>query len=223
MTIPSGAELESGQDGVQAARTEWRMRQILAAAAQLMVRDGFHRVSMQSIADEAEMSVGLIYRYFGGKQEILLGVIVDVLDSFANRIPRAMDEAGDDPIYRIAAGFRAYCEIIDEHREAALLTYRDGKTLDREGREQIMNLELKTSQPLSDAVDTAVAEGLLIDVNVDLFTYNLMIFAQMWSLKYWHFKSRYTLDEYVKSQTALILRASIDPRRRRKYQDLLTP
>lgn len=176
---------------------------------------------MQSIADEAEMSVGLIYRYFGGKQEILLGVIVDVLDSFANRIPRAMDDAGEDPIHRIAAGFRAYCEIIDEHREAALLTYRDGKTLDQQGREQIKNLELKTSQPLRDAVEAAVDQGLLTDIDVDLFTYDLMIFAQMWSLKYWHFKSRYTLDDYIKNQTALALRSSIDPRRRRKYQDLL--
>ncbi len=221
MSIPSGTELESGPDAVQAARAEWRMRQILGAAAQLMVRDGFHRVSMQSIADEAEMSVGLIYRYFAGKQEILLGVIVDVLDSFANRIPRAMDDAGDDPIRRIAAGFRAYCEIIDDHREAALLTYRDGKTLEQAGREQIMDLELKTSQPLREAVETAVDQGLLTDVNVELFTYDLMIFAQMWSLKYWHFKSRYTLDEYIKSQTSLALRSSIDPRRRRKYQDLL--
>ncbi|PRZ29502.1 TetR family transcriptional regulator [Antricoccus suffuscus] len=221
MTIPAGAELESGPDAVQAARAEWRMRQILGAAAKLMVRDGFHRVSMQSIADEAEMSVGLIYRYFAGKQEILLGVIVDVLDSFADRIPRAMDDVGDDPIRRIAAGFRAYCEIIDENRAAALLTYRDGKTLEQSGREQIMTLEFKTSKPLRDAVETAVDQGLLTEVNVDLFTYDLMIFAQMWSLKYWHFKSRYTLDEYVTGQTALVLRSSLDPRRRRKYQDLL--
>jgi len=222
VTISDGSDVELGPDGVQAARTEWRMHQILAAAAKLMVRDGFHRVSMQSIADEAQMSVGLIYRYFAGKQEILLGVIVDVLNSFADRIPQSMQTAGDDPIHRIAAGFRAYCEIIDENREAALLAYRDGKTLDRSGREQTMNLEFKTSQPLREAVTDAVAQGLLVDVDVDLFTYNLLILAQMWSLKYWHFKSRFSLDEYIKRQSAFVLRSSIDPHRRRKYQDLLT-
>ena len=112
MNQPERAEIDDSAEAAQAARSEWRMRQILRAAAQLMVRDGFHGVSMQSIADEAEMSVGLIYRYFGGKQDVLLGVIVDVLDSFANRIPQAMDDVGSDPVLRITAGFRAYCEII---------------------------------------------------------------------------------------------------------------
>lgn len=197
------------------------MRQILRAAAQLMVRDGFHGVSMQSIADEAEMSVGLIYRYFGGKQDVLLGVIVDVLDSFADRIPQAMDDVGSDPVLRITAGFRAYCEIIDEHRQAAVLTYREGKTLSDEGRERIKLLELKTGDPIRNAVAEAIDQGLIVDVDVDLFTYDLMIFAQMWALKHWHFRTVYTLDEYIKRQTTIALRASLDPRRKKKYLESL--
>ena len=115
---------------VQTPRAERRSAQLLTAAARLMERDGSQSVSMQAVAHEAGVSVGLIYRYFGSKDELLLRVIVDVLDSFAERVPAKVAAAGDDPVRGLAAAFRAYCEVIDEHRHAAVLTYRETKSLD---------------------------------------------------------------------------------------------
>ncbi len=53
-----------------------------------MEREGSHAVSMQALAAEAGVSVGLIYRYVGGKDDILLAVIVNVLDDL---VPVAVD------------------------------------------------------------------------------------------------------------------------------------
>ena len=52
-----------------------------------MAKDGSQAVSMQAVAAEAGVSVGLIYRYFGGKDDLLLAVILDVLDAFADARP----------------------------------------------------------------------------------------------------------------------------------------
>ena len=62
-----------------------------------MIRTGYHEMSMQAVAEDAGMSVGLIYQYFGGKQEVLRAVIVDILDAFRAEVPAAMSAAGDDP------------------------------------------------------------------------------------------------------------------------------
>src|SRR5438093_5052777 len=121
-------------EAAQRARTEQRTAQLLDAAARLMERDGTNAVSMQAVAAEAGVSVGLIYRYFGGKDDLLLAVIVGVLDSFARHVPPAIEAAGEDPVLRLAAAFRSYCEVIDEHRHAAVLTYRETKSLDETGR-----------------------------------------------------------------------------------------
>ena len=102
-----------------------------------------------------------------------------------------------------------------------MLTYREGKTLSDEGRERIKLLELKTGDPIRNAVAEAIDQGLIVDVDVDLFTYDLMILAQMWALKHWHFRTVYTLDEYIKRQTTIALRASLDPRRKKKYLESL--
>lgn len=51
-------------------RAEKQRQRILAAARRCFVERGFHAASMATIADTAEMSQGLIYRYFESKNAI---------------------------------------------------------------------------------------------------------------------------------------------------------
>jgi AcrR family transcriptional regulator len=217
--IPPGAQ--SPDEAARAVRTEWRSRQLLSAAARLMERDGFHGVSMQALADEASVSVGLIYRYFGSKDDLLLAVIVNVLDAFAARVPPAVEAAGDDPVERTAAAFRAYCEVINEHRHAAVLTYRESRALSSEGRNKIKELEIQTSEPLRLALSEGVRRGLLVALDVDLVAHSLLMMAHGWALKGWYLKQTLQFEDYVVKQTAFVLSAVIEPRRRRHYQHLL--
>lgn len=57
------------------ARVEAQRERILVAAQKCFVERGFHGASMANIADTAGMSAGLIYRYFAGKNEIILAIV----------------------------------------------------------------------------------------------------------------------------------------------------
>lgn len=203
------------------ARAEHRSAQLLEAAARLMERDGSHAVSMQAVASEAGVSVGLIYRYFGGKDDLLLAVIVGVLDSFAAQVPAAVEAAGDDPVHRLAAAFRTYCEIIDQRRHAAVLTYRETKSLDENGRARIMELEVQTSEPLREALRDGVDAGLFDVPDIELAAYDLLLLAHAWALKHWYFERSQSLDSYVQRQLALMLKAILEPKHRKRYTELL--
>lgn len=206
------------------ARARHRSRQLLLAAARLMERNGSQTVSMQALAEEAGVSVGLIYRYFGGKEDVLLAVILDVLHAFATRVPAAIEAAGADPVQRLAAAFRCYCEVVDQHRHAAVLTYRETKSLGAAGRERIKSLEVETSEPLRATIREGVQAGLLRPVDVDLLAHNLLMAAHGWALKHWFLEQRaLDLESYIAKQTALTLNAAVEPRRRRRYQHLLDP
>jgi len=52
-----------------------RKQQILDAAANCFARNGFHRTSMQDIVKEAGLSAGLIYRYFTGKDDMIVAIV----------------------------------------------------------------------------------------------------------------------------------------------------
>ena len=211
------------QDVARRALAEQRSRQLLDAAARLMEREGSEAVSMQALAAEAGVSVGLIYRYFGSKTDILLAVITQVLDAFAAQVPASIAEAGEDPVRRLAAAFAAYCRVIDEYRHAAVLTYRESKSLDAADRERIKRLEVETSQPLRDTVRAGVESGALRAADPDLVAYNLLLLAHAWALKHWYFEQTKTLESYIRAQLALALSAVVTPAQKRRYADLLAP
>jgi AcrR family transcriptional regulator len=214
-------DLTDADEAARQARTEKRREQLLTAAARLMERDGSEAVSMQAVAAEAQVSVGLIYSYFGGKNDLLLAVIVHVLERFEAEVPRAIAAAGEDPVQRLAAAFRAYCEVIDQHRHAAVLTYRESKSLTAEGRRKIKQLEVATSEPLRRALTDGIAAEIFEPVDTDLVAYNLLLLAHAWALKQWYFQRTLTLDTYIRKQTALTLAALIAPRNRGKYAALI--
>lgn len=192
-------------EAARQARARARSEQLLGAAARLMAREGSGAVSMQALAAEAGVSVGLIYRYFGGKDEVLLAVICDVLDAFAEAVPAAIKEAGPDPVRRLAAAFRAYCEVIDAHRHAAVLTYREGKHLSEAGLEKIKRREVETSEPLRAVLREGIGAGAFAGADVDLVTHNLLLLAHGWALKHWYLERTLTFDDYVSRQTSLLL------------------
>ncbi|GAB93044.1 TetR/AcrR family transcriptional regulator [Gordonia rhizosphera] len=204
-------------EAVRAARTSSRRRQLLDAAVAVMGRTGFHQMSMQALADEAQVSVGLFYKYFGSKEDILLAAIVDILEAFRDQLQPAMDLAGDDPVLQLIAGFRQYTSIVEENRDAVVLTYRESRTLDAEGREKIKELEVETAAPMRDAITAGIEAGLMNDVDVDLVVFDLMMLAHGWALKHWHFAPEYALDHYISAQLRFALPTLVIPEKLDKY------
>ena len=56
-------------------RAEAQRERILCAAQQCFIDHGFHAASMASIAATAQMSAGLMYRYFASKSAIVLAIV----------------------------------------------------------------------------------------------------------------------------------------------------
>jgi AcrR family transcriptional regulator len=187
------------------ARVRRRRRQILAAATHLMQQSGFHAISMQSVADEARISVGLIYQYFGNKEDLLRGVVVDILEDFRDQIPQALALAGEDPVERLKTAFRTCCLVVDAKRAAVNLTYRESKTLPPDGLAQIKVLELETAEPIRQVYRDGVAAGVFLDIDARLVAHNMLLTAHGWALKYWNFSGWLTLDEFIDQELALLL------------------
>jgi AcrR family transcriptional regulator len=57
------------------ARVEAQRERILCAAEKCFIEHGFHAASMANIAETAQMSAGLMYRYFENKSAIVLAIV----------------------------------------------------------------------------------------------------------------------------------------------------
>ena len=224
-TQDTGPGREPGlRQEIRDVRSRWRTRQVLDAAVRLMNGGSFEAVSMQALAREAGVSVGLIYSYFGGKQDVVVAVVLDVIEQLRTLTASAMDAAGADPVHRLAAGFGAYCEVLDTHRHAGLLTYRQSGELGPDARNRLKAGELPTLAPLREAAGAAEAAGLLVPgADLDLLVFDLMILAHGWALKHWHFPEHLDVHGYVAAQTAAMLRSVLAPQQHAAYRQLLEP
>ena len=199
-----------------AALVERRRRQVVAAAIALFGKRGYHASTIRDIASAAGVSVGLIYQYFGDKEDVLYLAIVDVLDSYRRRIP-VVTAGISDPLERLRAAVHAYCSVIDANVDATVLAYRETKSLRKARRNVIKQKEADTNALLARYVDDCIAAGLFDKrLDVALFVYQIVMFAHAWALKAWHFRPRMNVDEYVARGLDLILNPLLGVSRPRK-------
>lgn len=112
------AVLGSGADHKAATRAEAQRSRILRAAQQCFVEKGFHAASMAAIAQAADMSAGLIYRYFKSKNEIILAIIDHQLELARARIGEL--HGAEDLAAGITRAFQAASEGDDKVISAPL-------------------------------------------------------------------------------------------------------
>lgn len=79
---------------ITADRRAARRAQIVAAATRCFSRDGFHQTSMPDIAAEAGLSVGASYRYFAGKDEVVLEIARQAFGTMFGPLVNLLEQDG---------------------------------------------------------------------------------------------------------------------------------
>jgi AcrR family transcriptional regulator len=181
-----------------------RREQIVRAAIKLFSEQGYYSTTIQHIAREAGISVGLIYQYFRDKDDVLFLTLKLVLDTYEKEIPAAL-EGVDQPLERLCVAIGAYCRVVDKLREATVLTYRSTKSLRADRRIFIKDGELRTNRLLATCLRACIADGHIRPVDDQLLVYQYVLFAHAWALKQWALRKRYSLDEYIEEGVKLLV------------------
>jgi AcrR family transcriptional regulator len=110
-----------------------RRLQLLRAAQDVFVAQGFHAAAMDDIADRAGVSKPVLYQHFPGKRELYLALLEQQVDGLADRVAQAM--AGtDDNRARVDGAVGAYFDFIDAEGEAFRLVFESDLRNDDEVR-----------------------------------------------------------------------------------------
>jgi AcrR family transcriptional regulator len=91
----------------KARQKKFLRQEILDAASELFVKEGYENVSMRRIADKIEYSPTTIYLYFKDKAELLEQVCQETFARLRQVLVR-IEELPGDPIERLKRGLVAY-------------------------------------------------------------------------------------------------------------------
>jgi AcrR family transcriptional regulator len=113
-----------------------RKARILAAAAALGARRGFHAISMADIGAEAGIVGSGIYRHFDSKTAILTAMLDQVLDRLTDRTAAILGAGGSDG-QMLSELVRDHIEVALQHRDVLAVYHFELHTLPEEDRRRL--------------------------------------------------------------------------------------
>jgi len=135
-----------------------RRLQLLRAAQDVFVAQGFHAAAMDDIADRAGVSKPVLYQHFPGKRELYLALLEQQVDELTDRVRQAM--AGtDDNRARVDGAVGAYFDFVDADGEAFRLVFESDLRNDPDVR--------RLADRGARACTEAIAEVIAADTGAD--------------------------------------------------------
>ncbi|MER6829806.1 TetR/AcrR family transcriptional regulator [Streptosporangium sp. NPDC000563] len=107
--------------GTRLPRTA-RRRQLLSAAQEVFVENGYHAAAMDEIAERAGVSKPVLYQHFPGKQELYLALLDLHVDDMIARCRDALASTTDNK-QRVQAAIGAFFDFVSTQGEAFRLVF----------------------------------------------------------------------------------------------------
>src|ERR1700709_895084 len=111
MTETASSRADAAPRGVRMSRDE-RRAQLLAAATDVFVTNGYHATVMDDIAERAGVSKPVLYQHFPGKLELYLALLERSCDTIIEASKQALTSTGDNKT-RVRACTEAYFDFVD--------------------------------------------------------------------------------------------------------------
>ncbi|GGS65084.1 MULTISPECIES: TetR/AcrR family transcriptional regulator [Planobispora] len=99
-----------------------RRRQLLSAAQEVFVENGYHAAAMDEIAERAGVSKPVLYQHFPGKQELYLALLDLHVDDMIARCRDALASTTDNK-QRVQAAIGAFFDFVSGQGEAFRLVF----------------------------------------------------------------------------------------------------
>jgi AcrR family transcriptional regulator len=128
-----------------------RRKQLLAAAQQVFVAQGYHAAAMDEIAERAGVSKPVLYQHFPGKLELYLALLDTHCDAMVERVVGAMAHTTDNR-ERVRGAMQAYFDFVDHEGEAFRLVFESDLRNDPAVRERIDRVETGCIAAITDTI-----------------------------------------------------------------------
>jgi AcrR family transcriptional regulator len=99
-----------------------RRRQLLGAAQEVFVAQGYHAAAMDEIAERAGVSKPVLYQHFPGKLELYLALLDESADELVKIVSEALSSTTDNK-QRVPATFQAFFDFVSSSGEAFRLVF----------------------------------------------------------------------------------------------------
>ena len=191
MTTTEGRS-QGGADGsARGVRLPRRARrtQLLAAALEVFVAQGYHAAAMDDIAERAGVSKPVLYQHFPGKLDLYLALLDQSCDQIISAAGRAL-ESTEDNKQRVTATMHAFYDYVADAEGAFRLVFESDLTNEPAVRARVDRVTTECAKLIAHVIadDTGLPEE-----QSQLLAVSLVGMGQV-SARFW-LQERGTIDQ----------------------------
>ncbi|MFC1417394.1 TetR/AcrR family transcriptional regulator [Streptacidiphilus cavernicola] len=146
-----------------------RRNQLLGAAEEVFVAQGYHAAAMDDIAERAGVSKPVLYQHFPGKLELYLALLDKHCDALVEAIRAALEATTDNKL-RVLATTEAYFAYVAAESGAFRLVFESDLTNEDAVKERVEAVTRATatlvSKVIAEDTDLPEEEAMLLAVGV---------------------------------------------------------
>jgi AcrR family transcriptional regulator len=128
-----------------------RRDQLMAAALEVFVAQGYHAASMDDIATRAGVSKPVLYQHFPGKLELYLALLDASADGLLAAVRAALAATHDNEL-RVEATVAAYFAFVSDQAGAFRLVFESDLTAEPAVRERVERVTQACAQAVSEVI-----------------------------------------------------------------------
>jgi AcrR family transcriptional regulator len=146
-----------------------RRNQLLGAAQEVFVAQGYHAAAMDDIAERAGVSKPVLYQHFPGKLDLYLALLDMHCDNLVAAVREALASTTDNKL-RVGATIAAYFDYVEHESGAFRLVFESDLTNELAVRERMHRVTSECAEAIRDVIasDTGLSdeESMLLAVGL---------------------------------------------------------
>ena len=176
-----------------------RRAQLLDAAREAFVQQGYHAAGMDGIAELAGVSKPVLYQHFPSKLELYLAVLDESSDSLITRVRAALDSTTDNR-KRVRATYEAYFDFVAHESGAFRLIFESDLTNVPEAASRVKRTNETCARMIAEVIreDTQLHESVTMMLGM-----GLLGMAQTAARHWLHSPARISQEEAIRALSAI--------------------
>ncbi|OQY51335.1 MAG: hypothetical protein B6230_05175 [Desulfobacteraceae bacterium 4572_89] len=168
------------------------LEKIFNAVFYISYKKGFQSMSMRDLSQQTGMSLGSLYDYFKGKND-LLGIIQTQGWSIIEKDIEQVAKTHEAPWEKLKAVIKAHIFLSELFRPWFFFTFMEARNI-----AAVKSMENHTQKMLTDILETGEKQGIFKPGNHHLTASIIKAMQQEWYLKQWKYKKlKISVDQFA--------------------------
>jgi AcrR family transcriptional regulator len=173
------------------------LERIFSATLKISNKKGFQAMSMRDLGRETNLSMGALYSYFNGKED-LLAMLQHQRRSITKRILEGSIEKEPDPALKLRAAILTHLYLSEVMQPWFYFSYMEAKNLSRTEQDLAVASELYTENLLAGILKQGRSQGCFLPRDPQLTASVIKAMLQDWYLKRRKYRNRkISVDQYA--------------------------